>query len=69
MTIIYRKMNPPINVEESLPIQVLQKDFKITEEEVRTHPTLKLTVIYYLYNRNIFIRKFLGIYFQIKHSL
>ena len=61
-------MNPPINVEESLPIQVLQKDFKITEEEVRTHPTLKLTVIYYLYNRNIFIRKFLGIYFLIKHS-
>ena len=61
-------MNPPINVEESLPIQVLQKDFKITEEEVRTHPTLKLTVIYYLYNKNIFIRKFRVIYFQIKRS-
>ena len=33
------------NVEDSLPIEVLQKDFVITDEEISKHPTLKLTVI------------------------
>jgi len=33
------------NVEESLPIEVLQKGFDITEKEINSHPTLKLTVI------------------------
>ena len=32
------------NVEESLPIEVLQKGLVITEKEIKTHPTLKLTV-------------------------
>jgi hypothetical protein len=33
------------NIDESLPIEILQKGFKITEEEIKSHPTLKLTVI------------------------
>ena len=33
------------NVEDSLPIEVLQKGFVITDEEINKHPTLKLTVI------------------------
>ena len=33
------------NVEESLPIEILQKGFVISEKEIKTHPTLKLTVI------------------------
>ena len=33
------------NVEDSLPIEVLQKGFVITDEEISKHPTLKLTVI------------------------
>jgi len=32
------------DVEDSLPIEVLQKDLIITEEELRNHPILKLTV-------------------------
>lgn len=43
-------MKSTINaVEESLPIEVLQKDFKISEEEVKSHATIKLTVINVLY--------------------
>ena len=38
-------MNVPPKIDESLPIEILQKDFKITEEEIKTHATLKLTVI------------------------
>jgi len=37
------KVSP--NVDDSLPIEILQKDFKITDEEIKTHATLKLTVI------------------------
>ena len=33
------------NVDDSLPIEILQKGFKITEEEIKTHASLKLTVI------------------------
>jgi hypothetical protein len=32
------------NVEDSLPIEVLQKGFVITDEEVKNNPTLKLIV-------------------------
>ena len=38
------------NVEDSLPIEVLQRGLIITEEEINTHPTLKLTVNNYIYN-------------------
>ena len=38
-------MKVTTNVDESLPIELLQKDFQITEDEVKTHATLKLTVI------------------------
>ena len=38
-------MKAPGNIDDSLPIEILQKDFKITDEEVKTHATLKLTVI------------------------
>ncbi len=33
------------NVEDSLPIEVLQKGFIITDEEVKNNPTIKLIVI------------------------
>lgn len=36
------KVSP--NLDESLPIEILQKGFQITEEEVKTHAKLKLTV-------------------------
>jgi hypothetical protein len=32
------------NVEDSLPIEVLQKGLIITEEEIKKNPILKLTV-------------------------
>lgn len=32
------------NVEDNLPIEILQKGFSITDEEIKNHPTLKLTV-------------------------
>lgn len=32
------------NVEDSLPIEILQKGLIITEEEIKNNPTLKLTV-------------------------
>ena len=32
------------NVEDSLPIEVLQKGYIITDEEIKNNPTLKLTV-------------------------
>lgn len=32
------------NLSDSLPIEILQKDFIITNEEILSHPTLKLTV-------------------------
>ena len=32
------------NVEDSLPIEVLQKGLIISEEEIKSNPTLKLTV-------------------------
>ena len=44
------------NVEDSLPIEVLQRGLIITEEEINTHPTLKLTVNNYIYNyKKLFI--------------
>ena len=44
------------NVEDSLPIEVLQRGLIISEEEINTHPTLKLTVYNYIFNwQNIFI--------------
>ena len=42
------------NVENSLPIEVLQKGFIISEEEINNNPTLKLTVNKY----NLFNKKF-----------
>ena len=39
------KMKEDTKIDESLPIEILQKGFKITEDEIKTHPTLKLTVI------------------------
>jgi hypothetical protein len=38
-------MKVSTNVEESLPIELLQKGFQITEDEIKSHATLKLTVI------------------------
>ena len=38
-------MKVPKNVEDSLPIEVLQKGLIITEEEIKKNPILKLTVI------------------------
>jgi hypothetical protein len=32
------------NVEDSLPIEILQRGLIITEEEIKNNPTLKLTV-------------------------
>ena len=61
-------MKSNINIEESLPIEVLQKDFKITDEEVQSNPTLKLTVNIKSYNQIIFYRKLQVIYFRIKRS-
>ena len=38
-------MKVTTNVDESLPIELLQKDIQITEDEIKSHATLKLTVI------------------------
>jgi len=32
------------SVEDSLPIEILQRGLIITEEEIKNNPTLKLTV-------------------------
>ena len=37
-------MNVPSKIDESLPIEMLQKGFNISEEEIKSHATLKLTV-------------------------
>jgi hypothetical protein len=37
-------MKVPKNVEDSLPIEVLQKGLIITEAEIKKNPILKLTV-------------------------
>ncbi len=37
-------MNVKKNVENVLPIEVLQKGFIISEEEIKNNPILKLTV-------------------------
>ena len=37
-------MNVKKNVENVLPIEVLQKGFIISEEEIENNPILKLTV-------------------------
>ena len=54
------------NVEDSLPIEVLQKGFVITDEEINKHPTLKLTVILLikLIKKIIIYRKLKVICFQ-----
>ena len=54
------------NVEDSLPIEVLQKGFVITDEEINKHPTLKLTVILLikLIKKIIIYRKLKEICFQ-----
>ena len=41
---IFIKMKVTTNEDESLPIELLQKDFQITEDEIKSHATLKLTV-------------------------
>ena len=38
-------MKVTTNVDDSLPIEILQKGFQITEEEIKAHAILKLTVI------------------------
>ncbi len=38
-------MKVSTNVEESLSIELLQKGFQITEGEIKSNATLKLTVI------------------------
>ena len=40
-------MKVTTSVDDSLPIEILQKGFQITEDEIKTHATLKLTVIKY----------------------
>ena len=43
------------NVESSLPIEILQRGFIISEEEINNNPTLKLTVNKYnLFNKNYY---------------
>ena len=37
-------------VEDSLPIEVLQRGLIISDEEINNNPTLKLTVNNYIYN-------------------
>ena len=55
------------NIDDHLPIEVLQKGIIITEEKIKNNPILKLTVI-----NNIIIsilyRKQKAIFFQIIHS-
>ena len=55
------------NIDENLPIEILQKGIIITEESIKNNPILKLTVI-----NNIIIsilyRKQKAIFFQIIHS-
>ena len=58
------------NVEDSLPIEVLQKGLIITEAEIKKNPILKLTVNK-LYNNSILYyfniyRKQKEIFFQIE---
>ena len=60
-------MKAPVNIDESLPIELLQKDFIITEEEIKTHATLRLTVIKsYIILFNPLFRKPKEIYFPKK---
>ena len=61
-----KKMTENKNVEDSLPIEVLQKGFVITDEEINKHPTLKLTVILLikLIKKIIIYRKLKVICFQ-----
>ena len=37
-------MNFPSKIDECLPFEMLQKDFKISEDEIKSHASLKLTV-------------------------
>jgi hypothetical protein len=55
------------NVENSLPIEILQKGFIISEEEIKNNPVLKLTVNKYNFlTNNILYRKQKEIFSQIK---
>lgn len=55
------------NVENSLPIEILQKGFIISEEEIKSNPVLKLTVNKYNFlTNNILYRKQKEIFSQIK---
>jgi hypothetical protein len=55
------------NVENSLPIEILQKGFIISEEEIKNNPVLKLTVNKYNFlTKNILYRKQKEIFSQIK---
>ena len=47
------------NVEDSLPIEVLQKGLIISEEEINSNPTLKLTVNIKNKKTNIFVCNFI----------
>ena len=48
------------NVEDSLPIEILQKGLIITEEEIKNNPILKLTVNKYYYNFIFNIISYIG---------
>ena len=55
------------NVENSLPIEILQKGFIISEEEIKNNPILKLTVNKYNFlTTNLLYRKQKEISSQIK---
>ena len=55
------------NIEENLPIEILQKGIIITEESIKNNPILKLTVINNIIISNLY-RKQKAIFFQIIHS-
>ena len=48
-------MKVTTNEDESLPIELLQKDIQITDDEIKSHATLKLTVIKKIFINKIFI--------------
>ena len=54
------------NVEDSLPIEVLQKGFIITDEEIKNNPTLKLTVNKYYYFNSLYLQETEGDIFSNK---
>ena len=55
------------NIDDHLPIEILQKGIIITEESIKNNPILKLTVINNIIISNLY-RKQKAIFFQIIHS-